>query len=100
MIDRIRLEAVILQKIKHTLPKHIKGDAHVPMILKPIQHGDTQMLPIGVVLRQFGEHIYFQASSFFVLSNILDDFDRHHPVLIKILAFDNLPKGSLSQDLE
>ena len=99
VVYRIAAKGVVLQKLEHTLTKHLKGNTHVSVVVEPIQHGDAQVLAPGVVLVELVENIDLQLGGVLVLGDVLDDLEGDHPVLVNVVALDDLAKGSLAEDL-
>jgi len=100
MINGIRLVRVLLQELKHALPKHLKGDAHVPVEVEPVQHGYAEVLAARVILHQFVQHVDLQLGGVLVPRNVLDHLERDEAVAHEIVALDHLAKGSLAQHVE
>ena len=69
------------------------------MVVEPVEHRHTQVLPARVVLVEFVEHIDLQLGGILILRHILDDLERHNSILVDVVALDNLAEGALAQHL-
>ena len=67
------------------------------MVIKPIVHLHTQVLSLGIILGQFGQHVDLQLSCLSVLLDVLDDFDGKNFVLLEILTLDYFAKSSFTK---
>lgn len=99
MINGIGLERIVLQEIKHTCPKHFESDAHVAVVVEPIQHRHAQVFSVWIIFGEFVEHIDLQFGSVLVLSNVFDNLDGDNPIAEHVEAFDDLAKSPLAEHL-
>merc|ERR1719222_490375 len=98
LLQRVRLVIVIFQKVENGKSKHFEGNAHMAVVVEPIQHLDTQELSIGILPIEFLEDVDFQFGRFTILLHVFYDLESETvvPGFNHISDFDNFTEGSFA----
>lgn len=77
VIQRIGVVVVVLQEVEDAESQHLEGNAHVAVVVEPVQHSDTQMPPFRILLCQLFQHIDLQLRCLPVLVHVFDYLQRN-----------------------
>ena len=88
---------VVLQEVEYGGSQHLEDDAHVAVIVEPIQHLHAAMLGAGVILCQLFKNVDLELCGLAILLNILDDFESKDFALSVVLHLDDLAERSLTE---
>lgn len=80
MIQWIGVVIVVFEEVEDAEAEHFESDAHVSVVIEPVQHADTQMLSFWILLCQLFQDIDLQLCCFPVLVDIFDDFESNFVV--------------------
>lgn len=75
MIQWIGIVIIVFQEVEDTQTQHFECDAHVSVVIEPVQHPDTQMLPFWILFCQSFQDIDLQFGCLTVFVHIFDDFE-------------------------
>lgn len=92
-----RHKAVSLEKVKNTLTKEVHDNAYMPPIIEAIAQMDTPIAVVVVVGLEGSQHTKFYPRGVAVFLDRTDDLNGNLLVPPSILCFDDLAKGTLTQ---
>ena len=97
LFQRVGFVVVVLEEVEDAGPQHLEGDAHVAVVIEPIEHLDAPVFAPGVVLGQLLQDVDLELGGLAVLAHVLDDLQGDDLGFVQVFDLDHLPEGPLAQ---
>ena len=97
LLDGVGDVVVVFEEVEDRRAEYLEDNAHVTMVVEPVEHLNAPVFCSRVVLGQFLQDVNFELGSFAILLHVLDYLQRQDLVFPVVLDLDDLAEGALSE---